>query len=105
MYICWLVRNKYSYIFFPFQGMFTGDKGYQWSPGGACFNNVGDIFALDYTNNRLLLLNPDGVMLQEWNTAPTITQPWSIVCGATRQLFITGSDHYVHVYKYDYELQ
>lgn len=86
-------------------GMYTGDKGTSWYPGGACFNNVGDIFTLDYTNNRLLLLSTDGEMIQEWNTAPTITQPWSVVCGSARQLFITGSDHYVHVYQYMYDEQ
>lgn len=86
-------------------GMYTGDKGTSWYPGGACFNNVGDVFTLDYTNNRLLLLSTDGEMIQEWNTAPTITQPWSVVCGSARQLFITGSDHYVHVYQYMYDEQ
>lgn len=86
-------------------GMYTGDKGTSWYPGGACFNNIGDVFTLDYTNNRLLLLSTDGEMIQEWNTAPTITQPWSVVCGSARQLFITGSDHYVHVYQYMYDLQ
>lgn len=86
-------------------GMYTGDKGTSWYPGGACFNNIGDVFTLDYTNNRLLLLSTDGEMIQEWNTAPTITQPWSVVCGSARQLFITGSDHYVHVYQYMYDEQ
>lgn len=86
-------------------GMYTGDKGTSWYPGGACFNNIGDVFTLDYTNNRLLLLSTDGEMIQEWNTAPTITQPWSVICGSARQLFITGSDHYVHVYQYMYDEQ
>ncbi|XP_062605619.1 uncharacterized protein LOC134267413 isoform X2 [Saccostrea cucullata] len=86
-------------------GMFTGDRGSPWYPGGACFNNTGEIFALDYTHNRLLLLNSEGQLQQEWNTAPTITKPWSVVCGASKQLFITGSDHYVHVYQYSYDDQ
>ncbi|XP_061191356.1 uncharacterized protein LOC133199556 [Saccostrea echinata] len=85
--------------------MYTGDRGNPWYPGGACFNNAGEIFTLDYTHDRLLLLNSEGELQQEWNTAPTITKPWSVVCGASKQLFITGSDHYVHVYQYSYDDQ
>lgn len=43
--------------------MYIGDKGISWYLGGVCFNNVGDVFILDYIKNRLLLLLIDGEMI------------------------------------------
>ncbi|KAK3089504.1 hypothetical protein FSP39_004138 [Pinctada imbricata] len=85
-------------------GAFNGDNPTgPWLPGGACFDNKGNVFAVDYTGNRLLHLDTSGALLQQWNTSPTIDKPWCVACSGPSHLLVTGNDQFVHVYDLAYK--
>lgn len=70
-------------------------------PTGLFFNwNREMLFTVDHHGNRLLLLDLKGQILQEWSTLPAILKP---LCGSTNkagEVFLAGSDQFVHVYQF-----
>ncbi|XP_033737963.1 E3 ubiquitin-protein ligase TRIM56-like isoform X2 [Pecten maximus] len=97
-----------SVVFMDSSGIITniyreGDKQNGFLPTGLFYDRTANtVFVLDHQGNRLLLLNSEAKFLQEWSTLPAIQKPLSVTGNRSGQLFITGSDQFLHVYKFTY---
>ncbi|OWF54442.1 E3 ubiquitin-protein ligase TRIM33-like [Mizuhopecten yessoensis] len=79
------------------------DKQNGFLPTGLFYDRTANtVFVLDHQGNRLVLLNSEAKYVQEWSTLPAIQKPLSVTGNRSGQLFITGSDQFLHVYKFAY---
>ncbi|XP_060072601.1 transcription intermediary factor 1-alpha-like [Ylistrum balloti] len=97
-----------SVVFMDGSGVITNiyrenDKQNGFLPTGLFYDRTANtVFVLDHQGNRLLLLNSEAKYLQEWSTLPAIQKPLSVTGNRSGQLFITGNDQFLHVYKFTY---
>lgn len=97
-----------SVVFMDRSGVITNiyrehDKPAGFLPTGLFYDRTANsVFVLDHQGNRLLLLDSGAKYLQEWSTLPAIQKPLSITGNRSGQLFITGSDQFLHVYRFAY---
>ncbi|KAL3868890.1 hypothetical protein ACJMK2_041646 [Sinanodonta woodiana] len=74
-----------------------------WLPGSLCVDQFDNIFVSDYSRSRIIVLNPQGEYMFEYQTRrDDLDRPKCMACDGMGHLFVSGKGGLLNVYVCEY---